>query len=40
MRKKIEEIKEKTTTEKIDSILMNKFIGLPIFLFLMWDYFS
>ena len=26
---------EKTTTEKIDSILMNKFIGLPIFLFLM-----
>ncbi|WNL13255.1 ferrous iron transport protein B [Arcobacter cryaerophilus gv. pseudocryaerophilus] len=37
---KIEEIKEKTTTEKIDSILMNKFIGLPIFLFLMWGLFQ
>jgi len=37
---KIEEIKEKTTTEKIDSILMNKFIGLPIFLFLMWSLFQ
>lgn len=37
---KIKEIKEKTTTEKIDSILMNKFIGLPIFLFLMWGLFQ
>ena len=37
---KIQEIKEKTTTEKIDSILMNKFIGLPIFLFLMWGLFQ
>lgn len=37
---KIEETKEKTTTEKIDSILMNKFIGLPIFLFLMWGLFQ
>lgn len=37
---KTEEIKEKTTTEKIDSILMNKFIGLPIFLFLMWGLFQ
>ena len=37
---KIQEIKEKTTTEKIDSILMNKFIGLPIFLFFMWGLFQ
>ncbi|MGJ0339480.1 ferrous iron transport protein B [Aliarcobacter cryaerophilus] len=37
---RIEEIKEKTTTEKIDSILMNKFIGLPIFLFFMWGLFQ
>ena len=37
---KIEEIKEKTTTERIDSILMNKFIGLPIFLFFMWGLFQ
>lgn len=37
---KIEEYKEKTTTEKIDSILMNKFIGLPIFLFFMWGLFQ
>ncbi|NCB10323.1 MAG: ferrous iron transport protein B, partial [Erysipelotrichia bacterium] len=37
---KIEEIKEKTTTEKIDSILMNKFIGLPIFLFFMCGLFQ
>lgn len=32
--------KEKTVTEKIDTILMNKFIGLPIFLFLMWGLFQ
>lgn len=31
---------KKTTTEKIDSILMNKFLGLPIFLFLMWGLFQ
>ncbi|RBQ26852.1 MULTISPECIES: ferrous iron transport protein B [Arcobacteraceae] len=36
----IKESKEKTTTEKIDSILMNKYIGLPIFLFLMWGLFQ
>merc|ERR1711879_707435 len=27
-------------TEKIDSILINKFLGLPIFLFLMWGLFQ
>lgn len=31
---------EKTFTEKIDSILINKFLGLPIFLFLMWGLFQ
>ncbi|QKF59565.1 ferrous iron transport protein B [Aliarcobacter lanthieri] len=36
----IKESKEKTTTEKIDAILMNKYIGLPIFLFLMWGLFQ
>jgi len=30
----------RTTTEKIDSILMHKYIGLPIFLFLMWILFQ
>lgn len=33
-------IKEKTVTDKIDSILINKFLGLPIFLFLMWGLFQ
>lgn len=37
---KIESTKEKTITEKIDALLMNKFIGLPIFLFLMWGLFQ
>jgi ferrous iron transport protein B len=32
--------KEKTVTEKIDTILINKFLGLPIFLFLMWGLFQ
>jgi len=35
---KIEE--EKSLTDKIDSILINKFLGLPIFLFLMWSLFQ
>jgi ferrous iron transport protein B len=29
-----------TTTDKIDAVLLNKFIGLPIFLFLMWGLFQ
>lgn len=29
-------VKAKSTTDKVDAILLNKFIGLPIFLFLMW----
>ncbi len=32
--------KEKTITEKIDSILIHKIFGLPIFLFLMWGLFQ
>lgn len=32
--------KEKTVTDKIDTILINKFLGLPIFLFLMWGLFQ
>ncbi|XPV69307.1 MAG: ferrous iron transport protein B [Halarcobacter sp.] len=31
---------KKTLTDKIDSILINKFLGLPIFLFLMWALFQ
>lgn len=31
---------EKTLTEKIDSLLIHKFFGLPIFLFLMWGLFQ
>ncbi len=31
---------EKSLTEKIDNILINKFLGLPIFLFLMWGLFQ
>ena len=34
------EQKQKTKTEKIDSILMHKFFGLPIFLLLMWSLFQ
>ena len=33
-------IEKKTLTEKVDSILINKFVGLPIFLFLMWGLFQ
>lgn len=36
----IKEQKHRTKTEKIDSILMHKFFGLPIFLFLMWGLFQ
>ncbi|RXJ99558.1 ferrous iron transport protein B [Arcobacter sp. CECT 8986] len=32
--------KKKTVTEKIDAILIHKFFGLPIFLFLMWGLFQ
>ncbi len=32
--------KPKSTTKKIDQILINKFIGIPIFLFLMWGLFQ
>ena len=32
--------REKTLTEKFDSILIHKFFGLPIFLFLMWGLFQ
>ena len=32
--------KTKTITEKIDSFLIHKFFGLPIFLFLMWGLFQ
>ncbi len=34
------ETEEKTVTEKIDSLLIHKFFGLPIFLFLMWGLFQ
>ena len=34
------EKKDKTLTQKIDSILINKFAGIPIFLFLMWGLFQ
>jgi ferrous iron transport protein B len=33
-------IEQKTLTEKFDSILIHKFFGLPIFLFLMWGLFQ
>lgn len=33
-------VKAKSTTDKVDAILLNKFIGLPIFLFLMWCLFQ
>jgi ferrous iron transport protein B len=32
--------KPKSTSKKIDNILINKFIGIPIFLFLMWGLFQ
>ncbi len=31
---------DKTLTDRLDSILINKFLGLPIFLFLMWSLFQ
>ena len=36
----VEKRKEKTLTEKLDDILINKYIGIPIFLFLMWGLFQ
>ncbi len=38
--KQKKELEEKTITDKIDSILIHKFFGLPIFLFLMWGLFQ
>jgi ferrous iron transport protein B len=32
--------KDKTLTKKIDDILINRFLGIPIFLFLMWGLFQ
>lgn len=37
---KFDKIHKKTITETIDSLLMHKFVGLPIFLFLMWGLFQ
>jgi len=37
---KFDKSKEKGLTDKIDAVLTNKFIGLPIFLFLMWGLFQ
>ncbi len=34
------EQKSKTITEKIDNLLLNKYFGIPIFLFLMWGLFQ
>lgn len=31
---------KKTLTDKIDAVLLNKFLGIPIFLFLMWAVFQ
>ncbi len=36
----IEQKREKTLTGKIDDILINKYFGIPIFLFLMWGLFQ
>jgi len=33
-------VKTKSLTKKIDSILINRFLGIPIFLFLMWGLFQ
>ena len=38
--KEKKEDQEKSVSEKIDSILIHKFFGLPIFLFLMWGLFQ
>ncbi len=37
---KVEKKESKTLTEKIDDILLNKYFGIPIFLFLMWGLFQ
>ena len=34
------ESKKKTLTEWIDSVIINRFLGLPIFLFIMWSVFQ
>lgn len=34
------QIEEKSLTQKIDSILINRFAGIPIFLFFMWSLFQ
>ena len=36
----IEKKKEKNLTDRIDDILINKYFGIPIFLFLMWGLFQ
>ena len=36
----IEQKKEKTLTDRIDDILLNKYFGIPIFLLLMWGLFQ
>jgi ferrous iron transport protein B len=38
--KKKEDLEPKSFTKSIDNILINKFIGIPIFLFLMWGLFQ
>jgi len=37
---KFDETKEKGLTDKIDAVLTHQFIGLPIFLFMMWGLFQ
>lgn len=37
---KIVELNRVSTTEKIDKILLNRIVGLPIFLFIMWGLFQ
>ena len=34
------ELEEKTLTQKIDAVLINRFAGIPIFLFFMWSLFQ
>ncbi|RXJ94501.1 ferrous iron transport protein B [Arcobacter sp. AHV-9/2010] len=36
----VDNFSNKSVTEKIDSILMNKYLGIPIFLFFMWILFQ
>jgi ferrous iron transport protein B len=33
-------VRQQTTTQKIDSVMINKYLGIPIFLFLMWGLFQ